>query len=100
MGADELETIVDSAVTAGILAARLRRLIKLAEIVRRDDLAGTLQGVLEELKQPLDTDTTELAPELLESLRRRVAKASPAAATEPRREFGGSVLVREPRHPL
>ncbi len=68
--------IVDSVLTLGILAGRLRRLKKLAEIVNRDDLAGTLQGVLDELEWPLETDSTVADPELPKSLRNRFPKSS------------------------
>lgn len=63
--------VVDSGLTLGVLAGRLRRLKKLAEIVNRDDLAGTLQGVLDELEWSLE-DATIVDPELLKSLRNRI----------------------------
>lgn len=68
--------LVDNVLTLGVLAGRLRRLKKLAEIVNHDDLAGTLQGILDELEWPLETDSTVADPELLQSLRHRVAKTS------------------------
>lgn len=68
--------LVYSVLTTGILAGRLRRLKKLAEIVGRDDLAKTLQGTLEELKWSAETDLTEVDPELLKNLRNRFAKPS------------------------
>lgn len=73
-----MDTIVPEPVynvlTVGILAGRVRRLKKLAEIVGRDDLAKTLQGTLEKLKWSAETDLTEVDPELLKDLRNRFAK--------------------------
>lgn len=68
--------LVCNVLTIGILAGRVRRLKKLAEIVDRDDLAKTLQGILEELKWSEETDLTEVDPELLKDLRNRFAKTS------------------------
>ncbi len=58
----------------GILAGRVRRLKKLAEIVHRDDLVKKLQGVLDELEELSATVSTEVDPELLVNLRNRFAK--------------------------
>ncbi len=68
--------LVYNVLTIGILAGRVRRLKKLAEIVDRDDLAKTLQGTLEKLKWSAETDLTEVDPELLKDLRNRFAKTS------------------------
>lgn len=68
--------LVYNVLTIGILAGRVRRLKKLAEIVDRDDLAKTLQGTLEKLKWSAETDLTEVDPELLKDLRNRFAKIS------------------------
>lgn len=63
----------DSGITLGVLTGRLRRFKKLAEIVHRDDLVKTLQGMLDELEWPSETDSTEVDSKLLKSLRSRFA---------------------------
>ncbi len=74
--------LADSVVTLGTLVGRLRRLKKLAEIVHRDDLAKTLQGVLEELECSSETDPTEVDLELLKRLQNRFIKTSNSLASQ------------------
>lgn len=65
-----------SGMTLGVLTGRLRRLKKLAEIVNKDDLAKTLQGMLDELGWPSEADSTEVDLELLMNLQNRFKRTS------------------------
>lgn len=54
--------------TLGIVAGRLYKLKKLAELVGRDELAGRLNELLDELGQPSDADLTKVDADLMNRL--------------------------------
>ena len=66
--------------TLDTLVGRLQRLKRLAEIVKADDYARTLEGMLGEL-EGLPRNPTDVDPALLSSLRHRLLRSNPPEAS-------------------